>query len=634
MHAPVGRFAALSLFSSLLLTCFVPVRGQSLAAPPVVPSPLPPPEYSEPPKTTLPPPQLLQDGQARSSALTGDSIQLNGVQLQAPWRLEGGSSAGQRLFVPIDILVDQLGAEIKSRAGGLQFVWFGHVVPLAEARPPLADEPAVDILPLVQRFRWRFRPVDSQLTLRIPPPRLINVRLEQSAERVQIVLDFLGPAPFRRQDGVLLVETRSRDVHLQEMGALGIPHQWTSGRLSLNTATLGPGSHITSFGSPERLVLDLPYEDFLSFRILGPTKQGILPTTKKDALPPLKEVPRAAVKQFQLSTKVLSLGQRRFRLHSVALDLTNPAITMVPLTKVDGMDLINPLDALAKAWQVDLAINGGYFNRVRKLPLGAIKRQGHWLSGPILGRGAIGWGSGERPVFSRLLMKETLKGPRGSIPLNHLNSGYAQKGVARYTHHWGSHYLPLTQGETGVLIQGNRVVRHFAAFQLKGGVALPPGSWLLVARSGASLPLRLGDSVVLSQHLNPSVFAQQPQILGAGPLLLLGGRSVLNAGLENFSAQFQKQKAPRSVVAWGQGQLWLLTIQGLENSGPSLTETVQLVQQLGMEDALNLDGGSSTTLVFQGVTAVNGRGVASRIHNGLGVVLKQSPSKSGSQSNN
>lgn len=477
----------------------------------------------------------------------------------------------------------------------------------------------MDIGPLVRRFRWQFTSVDAQLNLRIPPPRLINVRLGQSAdERVRIVLDFLGPAPFRRQDGELLVEMRSRDVHLREMETLGIPHQWTPGLLRLNTAALSPGSHILTLGRPERLVLDLSYEDFLALRVPGATNQGL----------------PSPLKQFQLTTKVMVLGERRFRLHRAALNLKSPTVTMLPLTSADGMDALNPLHALAKAWQADLAINGGYFNRIRKLPLGAIKRQGHWLSGPILGRGAIGWGSGERPVFGRLVMEETVTGPRGSFLLGPLNSGYVQTGVARYTHHWGSHYHPLTQGETGVLVQGNRVVRHFAPFQFKGGVALTPESWLLVARYGATLPLRLGDSVALSQRLNPGVFGQQPHIVGAGPLLLLGGRPVLNPGLENFSSQFQREKAPRSVVAWGQGQLWLFTVQGLGNPGPTLQDTTQLAQQLGMEDALNLDGGSSTTLVVQGITTVRGRGVNSRVHNGLGVVVRQPPDKSGSQSSN
>jgi len=615
MSSVVGRFAALSISSSLLFGLFAPVRGQN-PAPPVAPPPRPP-QSTEQFQAELPATlQPLQEMQKPASGLiTGDTIAVNGAELQLPWHLEGESGSVPRLVVPIDILTHRLGARVNRGADGLQLAWFGHVVPLQQADPPLGSEPAVDIAPLAKQFRWQFRTVGSRLNLRIPPPRLVNVRLAQSAERVRIVLDFLGPAPFRVEDRSLLVEMRSREAHLREMETLGIPHQWTPGLLKLRTTVLSPDSRILTLGGPERLVLDLAYEDFLALRILGPTGGQAV-------LPPLK--------QFRLNTQVLTLGSRRFRLHSVALDLTNPSVTMLPLTG-DGMGGLDSLQALAKTWQADLAINGGYFNRIRKLPLGAIKRQGHWLSGPILGRGAIGWGSGERPVFGRLTMKETVTGPRGSITVSHLNSGYVQKGVARYTHHWGSHYHPLTQGETGFLVRGNRVVRHFADFQIKGGIALAPESWLLVARSGASLPLRLGDSVALDQRLTPGVFGRQPHVLGAGPLLLQGGRPVLNAGVERFSPQFQREKAPRSVVAWGRDQLWLLTVQGLGNSGPTLKEATSLVQQLGMEDALNLDGGSSTTLVFRGVTTVRGRGVDSRVHNGLGVVVREPPGENGSQ---
>jgi hypothetical protein len=38
-----------------------------------------------------------------------------------------------------------------------------------------------------------------------------------------------------------------------------------------------------------------------------------------------------------------------------------------------------------------VAVNGGFFNRVRQLPLGAVRLDSEWLSGPILNRGAIGW---------------------------------------------------------------------------------------------------------------------------------------------------------------------------------------------------------------------------------------------------
>ena len=622
MDGGVGRFAALSLsLSSVLpLGLFAPAHGQA----PTAPSPLPAQPGSRLEIEALPSPlpnlQQPQDGQTRSPVVTGDEIALNGTELQAPWRLEGESGNRQRLFVPIDLLTHQLGFKVSRGAEGRQLVWFGHVFPWEETSSSLGGKPAVDIAPMARRFRWRFRPVASWLSLRVPPPRLINVRLERSAERVQIMLDFTGPAPFRLQDGELLVEMDSRDAHLREMDILGIPHQWTPGLLKLNTATLSPASHLSTFRRPESLVLDLAYEDFLTLQVLGPTKPAVLPQR-----PP-----------FQRTTKVIALGEKKFRLHRVALDLTNPAVTMLPLTSADGMNGLNPLSALAKAGQADLAINGGYFNRTRKLPLGAIKREGAWLSGPILGRGAMGWGSGKRPVFGRLTMEEKVTDPEGSfcLTLTHLNSGYVKKGVARYTHRWGRVYTPLTQKETAVLVEGKRVVGP--AFQIKGDVPLKPGSWLLVARYGAPLPQCLGDQrlIELDQRLTPGVFGRQPHVLGAGPLLLLDGKMALNPGLEKFSSKFQQQKAPRSVVAWGQDQLWFLTIQGEGNSGPTLTETARLAQELGMEDALNLDGGSSTTLVFQGATAVRGRGVNSRVHNGLGVKVRRLPGESGSRSNN
>ena len=56
------------------------------------------------------------------------------------------------------------------------------------------------------------------------------------------------------------------------------------------------------------------------------------------------------------------------------------------------------------------------------------------------------------------------------------------------------------------------------------------------------------------------------------------------------------------------------------SAGPTLEETAQLVQRLGLQDALNLDGGSSTGLVMGGQHTVKGRGVASSVHHGLGLV--------------
>jgi hypothetical protein len=63
-----------------------------------------------------------------------------------------------------------------------------------------------------------------------------------------------------------------------------------------------------------------------------------------------------------------------------------------------------------------------------------------------------------------------------------------------------------------------------------------------------------------------------------------------------------------------------VTLEGTDDAGPTLTETALALQQLGLRDALNLDGGSSTGLVLGGNQFVKGRGVIGAIHNGLGLV--------------
>jgi exopolysaccharide biosynthesis protein len=80
------------------------------------------------------------------------------------------------------------------------------------------------------------------------------------------------------------------------------------------------------------------------------------------------------------------------------------------------------------------------------------------------------------------------------------------------------------------------------------------------------------------------------------------------------------QGAPRTVVGSDGSQLWLITLEGVGSSGPTLPETAQLLLQLGLQEALNLDGGSSTGLVLGGVQTVKGRGVGGAVNNGLGLV--------------
>lgn len=279
------------------------------------------------------------------------------------------------------------------------------------------------------------------------------------------------------------------------------------------------------------------------------------------------------------------------------------------------------------------AINGGFFNRNTRQPLGAIRRDGRWISSPILGRGVIAWSdgtAGQSVRFARLQMQAELRNDLGDrIPLVGINSGYILPGVAQYTPDWGSTYTTQTDGEMLLMVRQDQVQDILPA-GLAGSltVPIPPNGYVLAARGleGALEAGKLiaGDRLKLSWTVDPPELAAYPHMLGAGPLLLLDGQVVLDAQLEGFQPLFRRQRAARSAV----GQLdnghllWVTAGNAQENQGLTLLEMAQLMQQLGCRHALNLDGGNASTLVLGG-EAVNlqhrhPEQRTPRVHNGLG----------------
>jgi exopolysaccharide biosynthesis protein len=70
----------------------------------------------------------------------------------------------------------------------------------------------------------------------------------------------------------------------------------------------------------------------------------------------------------------------------------------------------------------------------------------------------------------------------------------------------------------------------------------------------------------------------------------------------------------------------LVTVQNrIGGLGPTLPELAQVMQQLGTVNALNLDGGSSTTLYLGGQLLNRAPRTAARVHNGIGVFIQPTP---------
>jgi len=571
------------------------------------------------PPAALPPlPQERGDNSGAVDAeprRTGRRLLINGLAQQAAWLLVGSAGKPARqLWLPLEVLQEQLGFSSRSRPdGSLELEWFGRSQLVAPAdQQALGDEVAVDVAAILEATGVSVALNNGALVLQLPSPRLLQVRSASQPGVRRVVLDLSGPALVRSEAGSVLLALQSEADQLRRLGALGLRGRQASDGLSLSPSGGGQTSRVFTLGDPPRVVIDLP----ASARAAGgPGAEAASgPATIDPRLQTLLG------QQVRWDRVVRQVGNRRIRINAVRVDPRGSGLVLRPLSRPEGMQGLSSLPGLARRYDALVAINGGFFNRVRRLPLGALRDQGRWLSGPILNRGVIAWEPRSQPQFGRLRLEEWLTDERGGRwPVLFVNSGFVQRGLSRYTADWGPLYRALSGTESGLLLRSGVVQQRIDASRLARGVALGAGDMLVVARSGARLPGSIGETLSLSSRPS-SDLGLASNVVGGGPLLLLDGRPVLNGEVEGFSPSFLRQGAPRTVIGGDGRYLWLVTLEGVDDEGPTLGETALVLQQIGLQDALNLDGGSSTGLVMGGSHTVKGRGVAGLVHNGLGLV--------------
>ena len=591
-----------------LLVLLLPAASRAipLAMPP--PPPPPPLPSATTPATPATPARLPganrasrpETGQQRQ----GSKLRINGRTQTARWLWLGPpGDRPTQLWIPLEVLENQLGVTSRSRSdGSVDLEWFGQGLQVpADAQRSLDDEVAIEVSPMLRALGMAMRQEGNLLSLELATPQLLQVRSSTPGSIRRVVLDLSGPAVLEGDAGRLRVDLTSRNEQQVQLQGLGLLGQQAGGGLSLKPAT-GKLGRVFSLGDPARVVIEWRVE-----------------ASGASASPAPAMDPRLQAllgKQVQWDRLI----RQGVRINAVRIDPRTAPLQLRPLARPGGMEGLSSLVQLANQQQAWVAINGGYFNRVRRLPLGALKDNGRWLSGPILNRGVAAWGERSLPQFGRLQLSEWIVGSSGQrLPIVVVNSGYVQRGISRYTADWGASYKALSGSETGLLVQAGSVRQRLGPAELDAGVPLRGDDLLLVARGGTELPWGPGERLQLESRPSNDL-GLAPHVIGGGPLLLLDGRIVLNGAAENFSSSFLSQGAPRTVLASDDRQVWLITMEGTQDSGPSLGETAALLQQLGLRHALNLDGGSSTGLVLGGSLQVKGRGVAGSVHNGVGLV--------------
>ncbi|SBT46752.1 phosphodiester glycosidase family protein [Micromonospora auratinigra] len=257
-----------------------------------------------------------------------------------------------------------------------------------------------------------------------------------------------------------------------------------------------------------------------------------------------------------------------------------------------------PLRAAVDRSRAVAAVNGDFFDINNSgAAQGVGIRSGELIQSPVAGHPNAATISAEG--LGRIVQvgfEGSAALPAGPVPLTQFNNMVQRDGVGVFTPLWGAY--PRLRAVSGaarvveVTVTGGRVATVAGT---AGEGPIPAGTTVLLGREAgadALAALRPGDPVDLTWRPKASDGGSPRAAVGGGNVLVRDGvvQSIADATL-----------APRTSVGFSADgrKMIMLTVDGrqVDSRGVTLTEMGRMMVELGAANALNLDGGGSSTLL-------------------------------------
>ena len=205
-----------------------------------------------------------------------------------------------------------------------------------------------------------------------------------------------------------------------------------------------------------------------------------------------------------------------------------------------------------------------------------------------------------RPIVTFTHVRGSVRIGSLTVPLAGVNVRPRSDSIFVYTPFWGD-ATPADSLALEVVVREGLVVRVDSS---ANGVEIPANGTIVLLRGAARDLLRgIASGSRMTWSASFDGIANPREMIGGYPMLLVRGKHVHHDEI-GLRPTFSDNRHPRAAVGLDRrGRVWIVAVDGRKpehSDGMSLQEFGEFLLAHGITDALNLDGGGSTTLLVQG----------------------------------
>lgn len=304
----------------------------------------------------------------------------------------------------------------------------------------------------------------------------------------------------------------------------------------------------------------------------------------------------------------------------------DPAVEIRSVLAQDRIHGRERVSSMATRSRAIAAVNGLFFASDGR-PLGLLAIDQQLISEPYANRTAIGIKQDEVRIDAVGFNGSVTRADGHTLLISGFNRPRLTDELIIYTPDFGDLSRTNIYGVDLIVIDG--VVMG----KVDGGATIPKNGLVVSGHGVARDFLReveIGDYLQLEVSLTPDWLEQGfEHIIGGGPRLVKNGVVSITGEQEQFQADVLRGRAPRTALGiTADNRLLLVTVNGRQpgiSIGLTLHELAELMIDLGAIDAMNLDGGGSTTMVIRNqVLNLPSDGIERSVSNALVVITPDS----------